>query len=101
MGRGPAWFRAKKGRRDANHVAIVGALEKLGFIVYDTAAVPKGVDLFVRNRSWPAGRWEPLELKTDSGELTPAQVMLHAEWAAKGIKVHVVESLDEALEVLR
>ncbi len=102
MSRPPSWFATKRGKRDKAHASIARALEKLGFVVADLGGAADGVpDLSVRWPRWQSGRWEWLELKSDDGELTPAQVTLHATWLAKGIQVHVVHSLDEALAVLR
>ena len=102
MSRGPTWFRAKAGKRDKAHAPIASALEKLGYVVADLGGAAGGVpDLAARWPRWDSGRWEWLEVKSPDGELTPAQVKLHTAWAMKGIKVHVVRTLDEALGVLR
>lgn len=103
--RGPAWFKAKAGKRDANHVAIRDGLRKLGHLVADIAGAAGGIaDLAVLapRSGWgnETPRWHWLEVKTKTGKLTPAQVRLRDEWAAKGVTVHVVRSLDEALAVL-
>lgn len=100
--RGPAFFKMKAGKRDANGRSIIVALEKLGHIVADLGGAAGGVpDLAVRHPRWATGRWEFVEIKTLDGELTPAQTKLHQEWLMKGVTVHVVHSLDEALGVLR
>jgi len=104
--RGPAWFRAKAGRRDATHASVRDGLRKLGHLVADLAGAAGGIaDLAVLapRSGWgnepPAWHW--LEVKrTKGGKLTPAQVKLRDQWAAKGVEVHVVRSLDEALSVL-
>lgn len=61
------WGGAKK-RRDANEREIVKALEAVGAQVtrLSSAGAP---DLLVRFR----GVWTPLEVKTATGTLTPAQ----------------------------
>lgn len=98
MGRGPGWFRAKAGRRDSTHAPIRDGLRKLGHLVADLAGAADGIaDLAVMKGSG----WTWLEVKSARGGLTPAQVALHASWLAKGVKVHVVRTLDEALAVLR
>lgn len=100
--RGPSWHKSKAGKRDPQHAAIRDALEKLGHIVADLGGAAGGVpDLAVLPRGANAGEWRWLEVKADKGTLTPTQELLHAAWLAKGVKVHVVRTLDEALEVCR
>lgn len=108
MKRGPKWFAQKAGRRDANHASIRDALRALGHKVIDTAGVGDDVpDLCVyvlaprrvRVAPWLAPVW--LEVKTPEGEATPGQLDWAAEAKRWGIKHAFVESLAEALEVLR
>jgi len=99
--RGAAWYRAKAGRRDTTHASVRDGLEKLGHIVADLGGAAGGVpDLAVRHPRWNSGVWRWLEVKTARGGLTPAQRELHARWLAKGVRVLVVKSLDEALSAV-
>ena len=41
-----------------------------------------------------------LELKTEKGRLSPAQLARHAEYAANGTKVHVLRDLQSAIELV-
>lgn len=87
-------------KTDANQAAIVAALRAAGCTVESLHRVGGGVpDLLVGYR----GRNMLLEAKDGSKppsarKLLPGQVRWHAAW--KG-DVHVVESVDEALAVLR
>jgi hypothetical protein len=102
VSRSRSWFRAKAGKRDKNHAPIRDGLRRLGCIVADLAGAADGVaDLAVLPPGAPSGGWKWLEVKSDKGTLTDAQRLLHAQWAAKGVTVHVVRSLDEALAVVR
>lgn len=116
MTRGREFYKRKAGRRDANHAAIRDGLRKLGHFVVDLGAVGDGCpDLEVFPRE-SAGRaladivlfgmvtdLKPafLEVKVGKGKLNAAQVAWHARAEARGIRVAVVRTLDEALEVLR
>jgi hypothetical protein len=99
MSRGPAWFRAKKGRRDGPHAAVRNGLRDLGFFVADTAGSLEVLDLFTYDRGsnpW----WIEVKRADGKGELTPAQVKFIAELERRGHSWAVVKSLDEALEAL-
>jgi hypothetical protein len=102
--KGPAFFRSKSGRRDANHAAIVAGLRALGHFVVDLAGVGDGVpDLLV----WPyrPGALEAaprfIELKVGKGKLRASQRYWRMGAELRGIRVATARSLDEALEVLR
>jgi len=88
-------MRAK--RTDANHVEIVEALRRRGYLVQSLAAVGCGVpDLLV----W-CGRWVLLEVKDgekcpSARELTPAEKSWHKLCKIHGAAVHVVNSEAEA-----
>ncbi|WP_225783350.1 hypothetical protein [Xenophilus sp. Marseille-Q4582] len=89
----------KKARVDANQPAVVAALRKAGATVQSLAAAGDGVpDLLVAFRS----DLFLLEVKDGSKPpsaraLTPDQVRWHAAW---GAPVHVVNSVDEALQAI-
>jgi hypothetical protein len=101
MSRGPSWFRAKAGKRDASHAKIRHALERLGYLIADLGGAAGGVaDLAVLARQ-RTGEWRWLEIKSPKGTLTAEQKKLHAHWLAKGVKIHVVRSVEDALRVVR
>jgi predicted RecB family nuclease len=84
---------------DGNHGEIVAALRKAGAGVCDLSAVGQGCpDLLVSYRS----RWHLVEVKDGSRppserRLTPRQTAWHDSHLAR---VHVVNSVDEALEAI-
>lgn len=89
-------------RVDDNHSEIVRALERIGVYVIDCSHVGSGFpDLLCAYR----GRWTLIEVKDGAKspsrrKLTPAQTIFHAEAMAKGCKVHVAESVDDAIRLL-
>lgn len=89
-------------RVDDNHGQIVKALQCIGVYVIDCSHVGSGFpDLLCAYR----GQWTLLEVKDGAKppskkRLTPAQTIFHAEVLAKGCKVHVVETVDQALRLL-
>jgi hypothetical protein len=89
-------------RVDDNHAEIVKALQLIGAYVIDCSHVGQGFpDLLIAYR----GRWVLLEVKDGEKapsrrKLTPAQTIFHAEALAKGCKVHVVESVDDAIRIV-
>lgn len=96
--RGPAFFRAKAGRRDAPHAAIRDGLRKLGFDVLDTAPLGDGIgDLQVSKGTTLIGY---VEVKSPHGRLRPAQLRFAQRCFARGLKWGVAMTLDEALEVI-
>ena len=88
-------------RTDGNQTEVVAALRKSGASVCSLAGQADGVpDLLVGWR----GKTILIEVKDSSKppsarKLTPAQVRWHAEWT--GQPVHVVNSVEDALAVLR
>ena len=99
MSRGPKWFMAKRGRKDANHASIRDALRKLGHFVVDTSACGDGVlDLLVYDRLNNAV-W--LEVKSPDGKLRISQLEFISKLDARGIHHAVARTLDEALEAIR
>ena len=87
---------------DANHAAIVDALRKIGCFVQSLAQVGKGCpDLLVGH----AGRWHAIEVKDgakvpSARKLTPDEAAWH-EKAKKCAPVHVVESAEQAIKIVR
>lgn len=95
-----AFFRARAGFADANAQAIIDGLRKLGHFVVPIRASEPGVpDLCVWPRLRPHGVW--LELKTAKGKERAAQVAWRERAQARGIRVAVIRTLEEALEALR
>ncbi len=47
---------------------------------------------------WPVATG--FEFKTSIGALSPAQVKVHAAWAAVGIEVHVVRSVEQFQQII-
>lgn len=86
---------------DGNHGEIRAVLRDLGAKVQDLSAVGRGVpDLLVMYR----GRVELLEVKDGSKppsarRLTPDEDRWHKAAHARGVTVHVVTSVDDALRV--
>ena len=78
-------------KRDASEKAIVDALERVGAYVIRISA-PGAPDLLVGYR----GRWQPIEVKSLEGTLTPMQ------WGSYGANAYpIVRSVDEALKAIR
>lgn len=77
-------------KQDASQWPIVEALRKIGARVY---FMGKPVDLLVAWR----GQWHVLEVKSEGGRLTQAQVQFIAENTAP---VHVVQTVDEAFAAI-
>lgn len=88
---------------DSNHSEIVDALRQCGAFVTSLAAVGKGCpDLLVGFR----GRWMLIEVKDGDKspsrrELTDWQKYFHAQAFTVGCGVHIVNSVDEAIALLR
>jgi hypothetical protein len=99
--RGPAWFAAKKGRRDENHVPIRDGLRALGFVVADCAGSTDVLDLLAYTKRRRQAVWLEVKRSDGKGELTPAQVRFTGQLTARGLPWAVIESLDEALEALK
>lgn len=77
-------------KRDTNEAAIVDALHAVGAVVF-RLSVPGCPDLLVGFR----GRWQPMEVKSETGTLTPLQ------WRGRGEHAYpIVRSVDDALEAI-
>jgi hypothetical protein len=87
-------IKARDGRRrDDNEPAIVTALEQCGASV-TLLSIKGGPDLLVGFRR----RTYLVEVKSDSGTLTPAQRDYHASW--RGDPIRIVRSPDDALRLI-
>ncbi len=93
--RGPRWYAAKKGRRDANHTTVTKGLKALKYFYVDTAGVGDGVlDLAVYDR---LNNLHWVELKTPKGKLNDKQRDFIAQLEARGIPWACCRTLDEVL----
>jgi hypothetical protein len=91
-------------RTDRNHADIRDALRADGCTVDDLSAVGNGIpDLFVHNPATDVLAY--LEVKDGNNVLTPEQQAWWARWArlliAKGVRVEIVRSIEEAREVMK
>jgi len=85
-------------RTDANQAEIVAALRKAGCTVCDLHEVGRGCpDILVLFR----GRLTLLEIKTEKGRLTPAEVKFINEWRedARG-PIYVVRDVSAAFRAI-
>jgi len=89
-------------RKDANHNAVVKALEMVGCNVQDLAAVGDGCpDLLIGIPTVRALAFVEIKDGDKSPSrraLTPDQVEWHQEW--DGYPVHIVESVSDALAIV-
>jgi Holliday junction resolvase len=89
-------------RVDANHADVSRALTKCGAWVIDCSRVGEGFpDLIAVVRK----KVLMIEVKDGSKppsarKLTPLQVEFHARAAVNGVPVYVVESVDQAIELI-
>lgn len=79
---------------DANQSDIVTALLNAGCSVQDTSAVGKGFPDLVVGR---ARRTYLIEVKTETGKLTPAQAWFSAIWQGH---FQIARSVDDALRIV-
>lgn len=89
----------KHGKRDANHREIIQALRDAYISVVDLADVARGCpDILAGgiNRVTGQPMTTLLEIKTESGKLTPDQVEFIDSWRGT---VHIVRTPAEALRV--
>lgn len=93
---------SRKPRKDANHNAVVKALEMVGCKVQDLAAVGEGCpDLLIGIPTVRALAFVEIKDGDKSPSrraLTPDQVEWHQEW--DGYPVHIVESVSDALAIV-
>lgn len=84
----------KHGKTDANQRLIVDGLRRAGASVYITSDVGRDfVDLVAGFR----GRNYLIEVKTETGKLTPGQRLFHDTWNGH---IAIVRNLDEALRII-
>lgn len=83
-------------RLDAPHIAVRTALRAAGAKVFDLKGCGGLPDLLVVHR----GKAWPLEVKTKTGKLTADQMRVFAEFAAAGLPVVIVRSVEDALAVI-
>lgn len=76
-------------RRDANHKSIVAELRKLGYQVLEMGG--RFPDILVARN----GRMKMMEIKTETGHLTPKQIKWHEEW--QGPEVPIIRTTEQAL----
>lgn len=87
-------------RKDRNHGEVKTALEGIGVGVYDAASDGSPYDLLVFSRGMTViveakdGLRPPSERR-----LSDKEQRLHNLAAAHGVKIHVVESVDDALAI--
>ena len=90
-------------KTDRNHAEVAHAITQCGAWVIDCSAVGQGFpDLLVSHR----GKLMMVEIKDGSKppsarKLTPSQVEFHARAKANGVPVHIVETLEQAIELVR
>lgn len=93
--------RASSHRRDDNHKAIVAALRKAGWHVQDTSQAGNGCpDLFAAK----GGRLVPIEIKDGAKRpserrLSESEQKAHAAFAAAGVTVAVIETIEQAVSL--
>ncbi len=89
-------FRSTLRATDANHAAIVRAARDCGYHVVDTHMIGRGVPDCVVIRPSDQRAWL-VEIKTETGELTEAEV---AYALRSRTLVHVIRSVDEILKLI-
>jgi hypothetical protein len=88
-------------RKDANHNEIKKALEKVGAYVIDTHQLKNAFDMIVnfRGKSYIVeikdGKKSPSARKLSEGEQICADKLNNV-----GVKYHIVESVDEAMQLI-
>lgn len=87
---------------DSNQQAIVKALRAHGCDVMSLAAVGDGCPDLLVSRPYYPRYYYLMEIKDgakppSARELTPAQVRFHSKW---GAPIHIVTSVDEALDAV-
>ncbi len=74
---------------DRNHLEVALALRKMGYSVFSLAACGRGCPDILASKH---GRNYLVEVKSEKGKLTPAQVKFHESW--RGF-INVVRSLED------
>lgn len=88
-------------KKDRNHREIAELLDDIGVPYVDTAAYGMSLDFIVAWRGIPQ-LWEIKDgLKCPSARtLTKKERLLHSDMARQNVKVHLVESRDDAYRLL-
>lgn len=92
-------YRQDAHRRDDNHREIADALEAAGWFVLDTSQAGNGCpDLFAAK----GGVLVPIEVKDGAKKpslrkLSEKEQKVHAAFAAKGVTVAVIETVEQAV----
>jgi Holliday junction resolvase len=82
-------------RRDQTEASIVRALRRLGALVFPVSA-PAFPDLVVGFQ----GVWCLMECKTRGENLSATQAILHRLAQSRGLPIHTVRTVADALEAL-
>lgn len=86
-------MKQRYGKPDANHGQVKGWYRELGCTVADTKDAGLGVpDLFIGC----VGITDPVEVKTEEGDLLPSQKTFIAGW--RGSQVAVVRTHDDVIK---
>lgn len=81
-------------RKDSNHTELERQIRALGATTLDLSGVGRSApDLLVGWR----GHNILLEIKTESGRLSPGQIRWHREWRGN---VHVIRTFEDVLRML-
>jgi Holliday junction resolvase len=82
-------------RKDANHGEVKSALERVGFVVWDTHMVGGGFPDMVAARS---GLTFLVEIKTPTGKLNDDQVKFIARWSGR---VEILTGVDDVIALVK
>lgn len=80
-------------RVDSNQAEIVRMLREFGASVWDLHTVGHGPDLLVGY----GGKTFPMEVKTEGGKLTPAEIEWRKNWRGN---YYIIHSIEEAIQIL-
>jgi hypothetical protein len=89
----------KHGKVDGNHAEIVAALRRTGAQVVSLAPIGQGCPDLLVGRADGDGRPRNylLEVKTDTGKLTPDEQEFFSNWPGQ---VRIVRCVEDALKVI-